>query len=135
MNTLSKKIIEVLGAAIMDGENILAMQRSKQMTLSGLWEFPGGKIENGETETEALIREIKEELDIDIKIIDYLDEASYAYSFGTVNLKVYITEIISGNITLKEHSAKKWLHTSELRSLDWAPVDIPLLEKIENRFK
>lgn len=130
---MSKKLIEVVGAAIIDGNNVLAMQRSDQMTLSGLWEFPGGKVEIGETETDALIREIKEELDTDIEIIDYLDEASYDYSFGTVRLKVYTAKIISGDITLKEHSDKKWLKADELNTLDWAPVDIPLLKALENQ--
>lgn len=133
MSILSKKLIEVVGAAIIDGNNVLAMQRSDQMTLSGLWEFPGGKVEIGETETGALIREIKEELDTDIEIIDYLDEASYDYSFGTVRLKVYTAKIISGDITLKEHSDKKWLKADELNTLDWAPVDIPLLKALENQ--
>lgn len=133
MSILSKKLIEVVGAAIIDGNNVLAMQRSDQMTLSGLWEFPGGKVEIGETETDALIREIKEELDTDIEIIDYLDEASYDYSFGTVRLKVYTAKIISGDITLKEHSDKKWLKADELNTLDWAPVDIPLLKALENQ--
>ena len=130
---MSKKLIEVVGAAIIDGNNVLAMQRSDQMTLSGLWEFPGGKVEIGETETGALIREIKEELDTDIEVIDYLDEASYDYSFGTVRLKVYTAKIISGDITLKEHSDKKWLKADELNTLDWAPVDIPLLKALENQ--
>lgn len=130
---MSKKLIEVVGAAIIDDNKVLAMQRSDQMTLSGLWEFPGGKIEVGETEEDALIREIREELDTNIEIIDYLDEASYDYSFGTVRLKVYTAKIISGQITLKEHNDKKWLKADELSTIDWAPVDIPLLKALESK--
>ena len=122
---MTKKIIEVVGAAIIKEEKVLAMQRSEQMTLPGMWEFPGGKVEADETEQEALIREIKEELNVTINILDYINEASYDYDFGTVQLKVYTAEIISGQITLEEHSDGKWVTADELKNIDWAPVDIP----------
>ncbi|HZK47648.1 MAG TPA: (deoxy)nucleoside triphosphate pyrophosphohydrolase [Atopostipes sp.] len=122
---MTKKIIEVVGAAIIKEEKVLAMQRSEQMTLPGMWEFPGGKVEADETEQEALIREIKEELNVTINILDYINEASYDYEFGTVQLKVYTAEIISGQITLEEHSDGKWVTADELKNIDWAPVDIP----------
>lgn len=122
---MTKKIIEVVGAAIIKEEKVLAMQRSDQMTLPGMWEFPGGKVEADETEQEALIREIKEELNVTINILDYINEASYDYEFGTVQLKVYTAEIISGQITLEEHSDGKWVTADELKNIDWAPVDIP----------
>ena len=95
---MTKKIIEVVGAAIIKEDKVLVMQRSNQMTLPGMWEFPGGKVEANETEQEALIREIKEELSVTINILDYINEASYDYEFGTVQLKVYTAEIISGQI-------------------------------------
>ena len=122
---MTKKIIEVVGAAIIKEDKVLVMQRSNQMTLPGMWEFPGGKVEANETEQEALIREIKEELNVTIKILDYINEASYDYEFGTVQLKVYTAEIISGQITLEEHSDGKWVTADELKNIDWAPVDIP----------
>lgn len=122
---MTKKIIEVVGAAIIKEDKVLAMQRSEQMTLPGMWEFPGGKVEADETEQEALIREIKEELNVTINILDYINEASYDYEFGTVQLKVYTAEIISGQITLEEHSDGKWVTADELKNIDWAPVDIP----------
>lgn len=122
---MTKKTINVVGAAIIKDNKFLAMQRSEQMTLSGLWEFPGGKIEANETDEETLIREIKEELNIDIHVLDYINEASYDYDFGTVVLKVYTAEIVSGQITLEEHSDSKWLTAGELLDIDWAPVDIP----------
>ena len=122
---MTKKIIEVVGAAIIKEDKVLAMQRSDQMTLPGMWEFPGGKVEADETEQEALIREIKEELNVTINILDYINEASYDYDFGTVQLKFYTAEIISGQITLEEHSDGKWVTADELKNIDWAPVDIP----------
>ena len=122
---MTKKIIEVVGAAIIKEDKVLVMQRSNQMTLHGMWEFPGGKVEANETEQEALIREIKEELSVTINILDYINEASYDYDFGTVQLKVYTAEIISGQITLEEHSDGKWVTADELKNIDWAPVDIP----------
>ena len=122
---MTKKIIEVVGAAIIKEDKVLVMQRSEQMTLPGMWEFPGGKVEANETEQEALIREIQEELSVTINILDYINEASYDYDFGTVQLKVYTAEIISGQITLEEHSDGKWVTADELKNIDWAPVDIP----------
>ena len=122
---MTKKIIEVVGAAIIKEDKVLVMQRSNQMTLPGMWEFPGGKVEANETEQEALIREIKEELNVTINILDYINEASYDYEFGTVQLKVYTAEIISGQIALEEHSDGKWVTADELKNIDWAPVDIP----------
>lgn len=130
INTMTKKRIEVVGAAIIQGNEILAMQRGEQMTLPGMWEFPGGKIEAGETEQEALIREIKEELNVEIKIRDYINEASYDYDFGTVILKVYTAEIVAGQILMEEHSDGKWLTADELMTIDWAPVDIPAAEAL-----
>ncbi len=127
---MTKKRIEVVGAAIIQGNKILAMQRGEQMTLPGMWEFPGGKIEAGETEQEALIREIKEELNVDITILDYINEASYDYDFGTVILKVYTAKIIAGELSLEEHKDGKWLKADQLLDMDWAPVDIPAAEAL-----
>ena len=127
---MTKKIIEVVGAAIIKDNKVLAMQRGEQMTLPGMWEFPGGKIEANETEEQALIREIKEELNITIEIRDYINEASYDYDFGTGNLKVYTAEIVAGNISMEEHSDGKWVAADELMAIDWAPVDIPVAEAL-----
>ena len=127
---MTKKIIEVVGAAIIKDNKVLAMQRSEQMTLPGMWEFPGGKIEANETEEQALIREIKEELNITVEIRDYINEASYDYDFGTVKLKVYTAEIVAGDILMEEHSDGKWVTADELMAIDWAPVDIPAAEAL-----
>ena len=127
---MTKKIIEVVGAAIIRNNKVLAMQRGEQMTLPGMWEFPGGKIEANETDEQALIREIKEELNVDIEIRDYINEASYDYDFGTVILKVYTAEIVAGQISMEEHSDGKWVTADELMAIDWAPVDIPAAEAL-----
>lgn len=132
---MTDKLIEVVGAAIIKEGKVLAMQRSETMTLPGMWEFPGGKIETHESEQEALVREIKEELDIQIDILDYINEASYPYDFGTVSLKVYTAEIVSGEISLEEHSDGKWLAADELHEVNWAPVDIPAVKALESILK
>lgn len=132
---MTTKIIEVVGAAIIKENKVLAMQRSEQMTLPGMWEFPGGKIEADETEEQALVREIKEELSIDIEILDYINEATYPYNFGTVSLKVYTAKIIAGEISLEEHSDGKWLIADELETVEWAPVDIPAVEALKTYIK
>lgn len=125
---LLSKTIKVVGAAIINNQQVLAMQRSEAMSLSGYWEFPGGKIEPGESDKEALKREIKEELNINIEVIEYINEYSYEYDFGVVSLKVYTARIISGSITLLEHSDKKWLSADQLSEINWAPVDIPAVK-------
>lgn len=130
---MTTKEISVVGAAIVNGSKVLAMQRSEAMSLAGFWEFPGGKIEAGESAKEALIREIKEELGVEIELIDYLNEYSYGYDFGIVSLKVYTAKIISGAITLHEHSAKKWLSADNIMSVNWAPVDIPAVQLLSEQ--
>ncbi|MCW6660983.1 (deoxy)nucleoside triphosphate pyrophosphohydrolase [Aerococcaceae bacterium NML201209] len=120
-----KKIIKVVGAAIIQEGKILCVQRGNNMTLSGFWEFPGGKIEAGETPEVALIREIEEELSLQIEVQDFVNEASYDYPFGKVILKTYTAHIKCGSFSLSEHKNAKWLLPAELLSLEWAPVDIP----------
>lgn len=122
------KIIPVAAAAILKNGKYLCTQRAEEKQLGGYWEFPGGKIEAGETPETALIREIKEELSADIKILRYINEAQYTYEFGTVVMKTFEVELISDKITLSEHQNHKWLLPSEFDTLTWAPVDIPAVE-------
>ena len=126
-----KKIINVVGAVILDDDKIFCAQRSVNMTLPLMWEFPGGKIEKGELPEDALKREIKEELNIDIDIITFICEASHEYDFGIVNFKSFLCKTNEvKNIQLLEHNDSKWLSVDDLFSLDWAPVDIPTLNEI-----
>lgn len=125
---MTKKIIKVVAAAIYKEGKVLAMQRSSSMTLPGLWEFPGGKIEAGESHEQALVREIREELEVDIQVQDYINTASYTYDFGTVEMSTYRVDLLSEPIIMKEHADMKWLDKDQVMSVEWAPVDIPAAE-------
>ena len=125
------KQMNVVGAILMEKNRILCAQRGETKTLAKLWEFPGGKIEIGETPQEALARELKEELMIEVEIASELfEQTSYAYDFGKVNLTTFICLLKSGRPQLTEHIEVKWLKPSELKSLEWAPADIPAVNKL-----
>lgn len=130
---MSKKIINVVAAAIEKDGKFFCAQRPEGKSLGGFWEFPGGKLENGESPEQALIREIKEELNSDIEILAYINEASYDYDFGTVNMKTYHAQLVSGNLELLEHQDARWLLPHELKNINWAPVDRPAVEILTNK--
>ena len=130
---MSKKVINVVAAAIEKDGLIFCAQRPEGKSLGGFWEFPGGKLENGETPEEALIREIKEEFDSEIKVISFLNEASYEYDFGIVTMKTYLSKLINGELKLLEHQDSKWLPIEELSELEWAPVDIPAVKCLQKK--
>lgn len=126
------KEIDVVSAAIIEQGKILIAQRPQDKTLANYWEFPGGKIETGETMEEALKREIKEELNIDIDVQTFIDHSSYAYYFGKVNLYLYTANVKEGDICLREHSQIKWLEVDDLNEVEWAAADIPLAKQLAN---
>ncbi|MBD3950095.1 (deoxy)nucleoside triphosphate pyrophosphohydrolase [Tuanshanicoccus lijuaniae] len=127
-----KKNIKVVAAAIIKDGKLLAVQRSDSMTLPGMWEFPGGKIEAEETHQDALKREIKEELELDIEVLGYINTASYEYEFGIVEMSTYRAKMLSDNFSLNEHSQFKWLATDQVMDVEWAPVDIPAATMLLN---
>ena len=123
------KELFVVAAIIKKDNKILATQRGYG-EFEGLWEFPGGKIEDGETKEEALVREIKEELNTDIKVGDLIDTIEYDYPTFHLSMDCFWAEVTSGNLELKEAEASKWLTKDELDSVNWLPADITLIEKI-----
>lgn len=126
-----KKLIKVIGAIIENENNeILCALRSTKMSLPNLWEFPGGKIEKGESLAEAIAREIKEELDCTISFIDVFNENTHEYDNFIVNLTTARCKLIEGKPTANEHDKLIWLPKENLISLNWAPADIPAVEQL-----
>ncbi|MFY4775829.1 (deoxy)nucleoside triphosphate pyrophosphohydrolase [Metabacillus sp. RGM 3146] len=125
-----KKNIHVVGAVIIENGKILCAQRGNGKVLPLKWEFPGGKIEEGETLQEALRREIEEEMLCKVEIGEKIETTIYEYDFGIVHLTTFYCELKEGKPVLTEHAAMKWLEPGELQTLDWAPADVPAIEKI-----
>jgi len=126
------KTIHVVAAIIIDGDKILATQRGDG-DFKGGWEFPGGKIEDNENPKEALVREIKEELGVDIDVHDLFETVLYSYPNFNLNMQCFICEITHGIITLHEHLAYQWLTKDTLNHVHWLPADVELIEKIRMR--
>ena len=126
-----KKTVKVVGAIIENNNEILCALRSKDMSLPMMWEFPGGKIEEGESVNEAIVREIKEELDCNIEVISIFNDNTHEYENIIVNLITVKCKLISGNPKAKEHAKLLWLPVDYLESLNWAPADIPAIEELK----
>ena len=125
------KTIRVVAAVIRDKNKIFATARGYG-EFKGGWEFPGGKIESGETPQEALVREIREELDTDIKVNELIDTIEYDYPAFHLSMDCFWCTIKEGSLTLKEAEAAKWLSKETIDSVNWLPADQGLIEKIKN---
>ena len=123
---------QVTAAIILKDNKVLIAQRAPEDNLAGKWEFPGGKIEPRETPQECLNREIREELDVDIEVLDFFGESIHAYHSGTIKLMAFWCKWISGDFALKVHSHIAWVNRNELDLYDFAPADIPLVEKLKS---
>lgn len=130
------KTIRVVAAIIKarneNGESIIFATQRGYGDLKGGWEFPGGKIEDGETPQEALVREIKEELETEIIVGELIDTIEYDYPTFHLSMDCFWAEVYSGNLVLTEHEAAKWLTKEELDSVEWLPADITLIDKIKS---
>ena len=124
------KTVRVVAAVIRKDDKIFATQRGYGEFKDG-WEFPGGKIEDGETPEQALAREIKEELDTEIQVGKLIDMIEYDYPKFHLSMDCFWCEIMQGGLELKEHEAARWLSKEELYSVDWLPADVGVIEKIK----
>lgn len=135
---MERKTVKVVAAMIFatvvkDGKEeriVFATQRGYGEYKDG-WEFPGGKVEDGETPKEALTREIKEELDTTIDVGQYIGTIEYDYPAFHLSMDCFAAEIVEGDLVLKEHEAAKWLSKETLYSVDWLPADVTILEAVE----
>lgn len=129
MKKPSSNHISVACAIIERGGLVLAAQRSETMSMPLKWEFPGGKIHEGESPEACLVRELLEELDIRVVVRYALKPVTWDYGSFSVALHPFVCEIAAGDITLHEHKAIKWLTSAELPSLDWAEADFPVISE------
>lgn len=131
------KTIRVVAAVIKaedkDGKPIIFATQRGYGDMKGGWEFPGGKIEEGETPQEALVREIKEELDTDISVGELIDTIEYDYPTFHLSMDCFWCEVIAGDLVLKEHEAAKWLDKNSINDVEWLPADVTLIESVKKQ--
>lgn len=122
-----------MGAVLLNEDKILAAKRAEGRTLGGMWEFPGGKVEKGETPQAALKRELAEEFSDQITVGPQAAKtAVYEYKFGIIHLTVYYARLLTRNFKLIAHSRIRWVSQTELTSLEWAPADWPIIWELEH---
>jgi 8-oxo-dGTP diphosphatase len=125
-------LIRVVAAVITDSEGrVLACRRAPHKSLAGLWEFPGGKVEPGESDEEALVREIREELGVQIEVGDYLATSVNKAGDLDIELVAFRAKIAEGQVTRSsDHDEFKWAYKERMVLLDWAPADVPILVNV-----
>ena len=128
------KQIEVVAAIIRKGDKIFATQRGYG-EWKDWWEFPGGKMETGETPEEALVREIREELSAEISVDEFLCTVEYDYSQFHLTMHCYLCSLVTEALHLNEHEAAKWLGKDELDSVKWLPADVKVVEVIKSKIQ
>ncbi|MCM3745099.1 (deoxy)nucleoside triphosphate pyrophosphohydrolase [Sporosarcina luteola] len=124
-------MIQVAAAIIVKMGKLLITKRSESMSLPNLWEFPGGKLKEDESPEDCVVREIREELKVDITVLRYFTTTRHKYDFGEIELIAYVAELDNGKITLTEHSEFKWVDIRSLCNYEFAPADIPIIKKLE----
>lgn len=122
----------VAAGVLLDGGKILIAQR-RGGDLDGLWEFPGGKVETGETPAQCLVRELQEEFGITAEVMGYLCTSMHTYPTGAVELRAYTARIIAGVFVLHAHRAMRWVTAAEMDGFDFAPADVPIVRHLQER--
>ena len=128
------KRIRVVGAVLVHDGRVFAAKRGPGKSMAGYWEFPGGKVEADETPEEALARELREELKVDVTVGEFIVTATHEAGTAVIELSTYLCTIIEGVPVLTEHEEFRWLPVSELSDVEWAPADIPTVELLRERF-
>ncbi len=129
------KIIEVVAAVILNSSNsVLIARRGPQKVLAGKWEFPGGKVEEGESHEHALERELLEEFSIETKTRSFISSNTHEYSQCIIKLNAYISEYIAGEFKLHDHDQIQWIAITHLRDYDLAAADLPIVSYLEKNF-
>ncbi len=123
-------MVEVTGAIIIRNRRVLAARRSPNKHMAGYWEFPGGKLESGETPEESLARELLEEMGISVLVGDHFFTNQHDYGDTQIILMAYLCDWIGGELILNDHDSIKWCTSSGLKHLKWAPADIPIMQAL-----
>jgi len=125
---------KIVAAIIKEKDQILIAQRHSKDPLAGKWEFPGGKLEPGETPEECLVREIREELRVEIEIRSFYDDNVYGSKDQAIHLLFYWAEVVNGEVIPVVHDDVKWINIKELARFDFAPADIPVVRRLEREY-
>ncbi|WP_115684854.1 (deoxy)nucleoside triphosphate pyrophosphohydrolase [Corynebacterium senegalense] len=125
------RVIEVVGAVFTSGDKVFAARRGPGKSMAGKWEFPGGKVEPGESAEEALRRELLEELRVDAAVGSHLASTRHDTGDTVIVLSTFECELRGGTPTMTEHIALRWVPRSELHLLDWAPADVPTVQLLQ----
>ncbi|NLX64786.1 MAG: 8-oxo-dGTP diphosphatase MutT [Clostridiaceae bacterium] len=124
------KIIRVTAGVIKDNDKVLITRRAPKEDFAGGWEFPGGKIEKNETPQDSLVRELKEELNIDVSVDSFCTEVIHDYGNKKINLIAYYCTIVAGEIQVIVHDTYRWVKINDLLKYDLLPADVPIAEKV-----
>ncbi len=124
---------QVTAAILIKDGKILIAKRKADDRQANKWEFPGGTVEKSETPQTCLKREMQEEFGIEVSVGRFLGESTYHYEHSSIKLQAYRTRLVSGNLAPKDHSEFRWVSTEQLSDYDFAPADIPFVEKLQNQ--
>jgi 8-oxo-dGTP diphosphatase len=121
---------QVTAAILMRDERLLLAKRATNSALAGLWELPGGKVEAGETSEECLVREMREELGVAIKVGELFATSEYEYDHGSFEVLAFFAELVEGDLTARVHETFAWFSRTDLARIELAPADVPIVDRL-----